>query len=316
MQELFDFMEMLSGALSTMEQQAAEKSAGAAEAGGKEELNDLIGKLRTAKSEVDQALAEEKQAVAEEEALLQRLAKPETSLQPPPSVEPPAPAEPEPDPKFGWKVRDRLLAEFVLAEQRPAPMPATRGAFESWIDASVSMTPDLFAGAPDDFARQVHQRAITLGDRESIWWACIAALHVSNRISANLPTEQLKQIGQASIWVAEVTPVDEEMATPRIPTGAIQTVGDAVAVAQAMASQRLPSGMRRPFEHPQEAAATAILLACKLVRRDLLPAIESEILDLGSEIAAGRRLWPSAGQRPSTSGFEGDWSSWMRESMG
>lgn len=319
MEEVFDFFEKLSGALGTIEQKAVESSAQAAESGGKEELEDFLQKIRNARGEVAEALADEKERFAKEQAIIERVSQQPKEPETPSFEPPPAPPEPVPDPKCGWNARERLLAEFVASRRpRPAfPAPAG-GTFESWIDLSVSTAPSLFSGSrePDEFARTVHHRAVTLGVRESIWWACVATYHVCDRISVKLPKEQLQQLGQASNWAAGRDVAAETLAPSTPPSGSVQTVGDAIGLALALAKQRAPSGTARQFESPQEAAAAAILLAGRLVRHDLLPAIQTEVLNLGNEIAAGRLLWPDADKSDPSAPFEGGWNSWVQGSNG
>lgn len=315
MQEVFDFFDKLSDALGTIEQKAVESTAQAAESGGKEELDDFLQKIRTARNEVAEALTDEKKRFAEEEAIIQRISRRPPEPEIPAFEPPPAPPEPAPDPTCGSNARQRLLDEFVAKRRPKRAVPVPSGAtFESWIDSSVSLAPSLFGDLrqPDEFARQVHRRATTLGVRESIWWACVATYHVCDRISIKLPVEQLRQVGAASNWVAGRSAEGE--AGP-ISTGSIETVGDAIGLALALANNRFPSGAAQ-FEQPQDAAAAAILLACRLVRHDLLPVIQSEVLNLGAEIGAGRLLWPDTAKGDSSPSFEGGWSSWMKDSNG
>jgi hypothetical protein len=315
MQEMFDFFEKLSGVLTSIEEKAVENSAGAIEADGKEKFAELIKNLQQAKSQVDEALVTEKRVAAEEQARRELFAKAEPEFVPPPMVQPEVEAAPL-DTTFGLKVRNQLVSEFLTAGQTPATQPPGSG-FDSWIESSVSIAPALTGGVSTDqeFARKVHQRAVTLGAREAIWWACVATMQTSQRIGLTLPRPQLRILGRASSWVANLSFAESDESESITRAASAQSAADAIDLAVELASKRSTTGIQGQFEHPQEAAATAILLACSLVRRQDLPAIQNEILELGNDIAAGRNLWTGAAKSADAANdYKGTWSSWIQDS--
>lgn len=315
MQDMFDFFAKLDHSLAAMHEKTTQAAQESPVGDGKERLSDMLKNLQQARGELQEIAADEKRLFDEDEALRQRFSQPEPTpiweIRPPLPLEKPAKQEPD----FGRKVRDRLLNEFT-ADSARSFAPA-RHTFDSWLESSHSIALDLkSAGADDGLVREIHQQALIFAPREAIWWACISAVHVLQRINATLPTEEMQQLDSASRWVAGLSP-DESVAALVVPNSGVQTIGDAITLSIALANHRAAAFGSRQYELPQEAAAAAILFAGNLVPREQRSEILREVVQLGTDVASGKRLWPAAEQkRTAVKQHEESWSSWLKNSLG